>query len=79
MRETSYYYIVHCDVRAATPPILSAPSDTDCSNIEGVCPLSCENDDLSCFLVDNNGFILLSKERNDVSLTRHADLVVNFN
>uniref|UniRef100_A0A096LRI8 Calcium voltage-gated channel auxiliary subunit alpha2delta 4 n=1 Tax=Poecilia formosa TaxID=48698 RepID=A0A096LRI8_POEFO len=37
-----------------------------CSNVEGVCPLSCESDDLSCYLVDNNGFILLSKERNDV-------------
>ncbi|TMS05032.1 Voltage-dependent calcium channel subunit alpha-2/delta-4 [Larimichthys crocea] len=70
-----------------------------CSNIEGVCPLSCESvvsilpalfviinhqssmfknlnthfflfccsvQDLNCFLVDNNGFILLSKERNEV-------------
>ncbi|TKS73874.1 Voltage-dependent calcium channel subunit alpha-2/delta-4 [Collichthys lucidus] len=37
-----------------------------CSNIEGVCPLSCESVDLNCFLVDNNGFILLSKERNEV-------------
>ncbi|KAK5621926.1 hypothetical protein CRENBAI_009184 [Crenichthys baileyi] len=46
--------------------IAKQPSDTDCSNVEGVCPLSCENDDLGCFLVDNNGFILLSKERNDV-------------
>ncbi|XP_038136465.1 voltage-dependent calcium channel subunit alpha-2/delta-4-like [Cyprinodon tularosa] len=46
--------------------IAKEPSDTDCSNVEGVCPLSCESNDLSCFLVDNNGFILLSKERNDV-------------
>ncbi|XP_041852208.1 voltage-dependent calcium channel subunit alpha-2/delta-4-like [Melanotaenia boesemani] len=37
-----------------------------CTNIEGVCPLSCESDELSCFLVDNNGFIVLSKERNDI-------------
>ncbi|KAF0040486.1 hypothetical protein F2P81_006384 [Scophthalmus maximus] len=37
-----------------------------CSNIEGVCPLSCESADLNCFLVDNNGFILLSKERKEV-------------
>ncbi|XP_054599081.1 voltage-dependent calcium channel subunit alpha-2/delta-4 isoform X2 [Nothobranchius furzeri] len=42
------------------------PSDTDCSNVEGVCPLSCESSDLNCFLVDNNGFILLSKENNEV-------------
>ncbi|KAM4734805.1 voltage-dependent calcium channel subunit alpha-2/delta-4-like isoform 2-T2 [Anableps anableps] len=45
--------------------IAKQPSDTDCSNVEGVCPLSCESDELNCFLVDNNGFILLSKERND--------------
>ncbi|KAI3371559.1 hypothetical protein L3Q82_023577, partial [Scortum barcoo] len=67
-----------------------------CSNIEGVCPLTCESvvsilhllffitsvlrvlktqthsssllpvQDLNCFLVDNNGFILLSKERNEI-------------
>ncbi|CAB1458275.1 unnamed protein product [Pleuronectes platessa] len=42
------------------------PSDTDCTNVEGVCPLSCESADLNCFLVDNNGFILLSKDRNEV-------------
>ncbi|XP_037622222.1 voltage-dependent calcium channel subunit alpha-2/delta-4-like isoform X3 [Sebastes umbrosus] len=46
--------------------IAKQPSDTDCSTIEGVCPLSCESVDLNCFLVDNNGFILLSKERNEV-------------
>ncbi|XP_053740531.1 voltage-dependent calcium channel subunit alpha-2/delta-4-like isoform X1 [Synchiropus splendidus] len=40
--------------------------DTDCSNVDGLCPLTCENADLNCFLVDNNGFILLSKERNEV-------------
>ncbi|XP_060893106.1 voltage-dependent calcium channel subunit alpha-2/delta-4-like [Labrus mixtus] len=42
------------------------PDDTDCSDVEGVCPLSCQSFDLSCYLVDNNGFILLSKERSDV-------------
>ncbi|XP_076025867.1 voltage-dependent calcium channel subunit alpha-2/delta-4-like [Genypterus blacodes] len=46
--------------------IAKQPSDTDCSTIEGVCPLSCESADLNCFLVDNNGFIVLSKERNEV-------------
>ncbi|XP_072290776.1 voltage-dependent calcium channel subunit alpha-2/delta-4-like [Eucyclogobius newberryi] len=40
--------------------------DTDCSNIEGVCPLSCESDDLNCYLVDNNGFTVLSKDRDEV-------------
>ncbi|KAM7003256.1 voltage-dependent calcium channel subunit alpha-2/delta-4-like [Tautogolabrus adspersus] len=42
------------------------PDDTDCSDVEGVCPLSCQSFDLNCYLVDNNGFILLSKERSDV-------------
>ncbi|CAL8322706.1 unnamed protein product [Gadus morhua 'NCC'] len=28
--------------------------------------LSCESIDLNCFLIDNNGFILLSKERSEV-------------
>ncbi|XP_020559423.1 voltage-dependent calcium channel subunit alpha-2/delta-4 isoform X3 [Oryzias latipes] len=46
--------------------IAKQPSDTDCSNVEGVCPLNCESPDLSCFLVDNNGFILLSKDRNEI-------------
>ncbi|XP_034442819.1 voltage-dependent calcium channel subunit alpha-2/delta-4 isoform X1 [Hippoglossus hippoglossus] len=46
--------------------ITKQPSDIDCSNVEGVCPLSCESADLNCFLVDNNGFILLSKDRNEV-------------
>lgn len=69
-------------------------SHYQCSNVEGVCPLSCESavsiqsthqrdsdarlfnflfcvplvpfQDLNCFLVDNNGFILLSKDRNEV-------------
>ncbi|XP_061631015.1 voltage-dependent calcium channel subunit alpha-2/delta-4-like isoform X7 [Phyllopteryx taeniolatus] len=46
--------------------ITKQASDTDCSNIEGLCPLSCESDDLRCLLVDNHGFILLSKERKEV-------------
>ncbi|XP_028440158.1 voltage-dependent calcium channel subunit alpha-2/delta-4 isoform X2 [Perca flavescens] len=46
--------------------VAKQPSDTDCSAIEGVCPLSCDSADLNCFLVDNNGFILLSKEKNEV-------------
>ncbi|KAJ7329179.1 hypothetical protein JRQ81_015353, partial [Phrynocephalus forsythii] len=37
------------------------PNDTDCSAVDGQCPLSCQDDNLSCFLIDNNGFILVSK------------------
>ncbi|GCB64301.1 hypothetical protein scyTo_0000257 [Scyliorhinus torazame] len=36
-----------------------------CSNIEGRCPISCEDDALSCFLMDNNGFILISKKEEE--------------
>ncbi|CAL8318462.1 unnamed protein product [Lota lota] len=36
-----------------------------CSNIEGVCPLRCDSYDIACYLIDNNGFVIISKERND--------------
>ncbi|KAA0724426.1 Voltage-dependent calcium channel subunit alpha-2/delta-4 [Triplophysa tibetana] len=42
------------------------PNNTDCSDVEGICPLSCESIEVNCYLVDNNGFVLLSKERGDV-------------
>nr|XP_021506241.1 voltage-dependent calcium channel subunit alpha-2/delta-4 isoform X2 [Meriones unguiculatus] len=32
-----------------------------CSTVEGPCPKSCEDADLDCFVVDNNGFILISE------------------
>ncbi|KFU87796.1 Voltage-dependent calcium channel subunit alpha-2/delta-4, partial [Chaetura pelagica] len=32
-----------------------------CSAFDGACPLSCQDDILNCFLIDNNGFILISK------------------
>ncbi|XP_076877755.1 voltage-dependent calcium channel subunit alpha-2/delta-4 isoform X2 [Brachyhypopomus gauderio] len=41
-------------------------NDTDCSNVEGLCPLTCESIDINCYLVDNNGFIVFSKERSEV-------------
>nr|XP_019947682.1 PREDICTED: voltage-dependent calcium channel subunit alpha-2/delta-4-like [Paralichthys olivaceus] len=45
--------------------ITSQPNDTDCSDVEGVCPLRCNSFDIDCYLVDNNGFVLISKQRND--------------
>ncbi|XP_045075382.1 voltage-dependent calcium channel subunit alpha-2/delta-4-like isoform X1 [Coregonus clupeaformis] len=42
------------------------PNDTDCSNTEGICPLTCEAMDLACYLIDNNAFIIVSKEKNHV-------------
>ncbi|XP_073400240.1 voltage-dependent calcium channel subunit alpha-2/delta-4 isoform X6 [Dendrobates tinctorius] len=38
------------------------PNDTDCREVDGMCPLSCEDEKLSCYLIDNNGFIILSRE-----------------
>ncbi|XP_067392220.1 voltage-dependent calcium channel subunit alpha-2/delta-4 [Emydura macquarii macquarii] len=32
-----------------------------CGGVDGVCPLSCQDEKLNCFLIDNNGFILISK------------------
>ncbi|XP_028255073.1 voltage-dependent calcium channel subunit alpha-2/delta-4 isoform X2 [Parambassis ranga] len=46
--------------------ITSQPNDTDCSDIDGICPLRCSSLDITCYLVDNNGFILISKQRSDV-------------
>ncbi|XP_051979037.1 voltage-dependent calcium channel subunit alpha-2/delta-4 [Xyrauchen texanus] len=46
--------------------IAKQPNDTDCSDVDGMCPLSCEGIDVNCYIVDNNGFILVSKERGDV-------------
>ncbi|KAL2093909.1 hypothetical protein ACEWY4_011221 [Coilia grayii] len=46
--------------------LATQPNDTDCSNVEGVCPLSCDSIDLGCYILDHNGFILISKEKNDI-------------
>ncbi|CAI5786349.1 Hypothetical predicted protein [Podarcis lilfordi] len=43
------------------------PNDTDCSDVDGLCPLNCQNDNLNCFLIDNNGFILVSKASKQTS------------
>ncbi|XP_037703242.1 voltage-dependent calcium channel subunit alpha-2/delta-4 [Choloepus didactylus] len=31
-----------------------------CSDVDGPCPKSCQDSDLDCFVIDNNGFILVS-------------------
>ncbi|XP_054656519.1 voltage-dependent calcium channel subunit alpha-2/delta-4 isoform X1 [Dunckerocampus dactyliophorus] len=45
--------------------IASQPNDTDCSAVEGVCPLRCDSLDMECYVIDNNGFVLISKQRTD--------------
>ncbi|XP_074727784.1 voltage-dependent calcium channel subunit alpha-2/delta-4 isoform X5 [Strix uralensis] len=42
------------------------PNDSDCSALDGACPLSCQDDILNCFLIDNNGFILISKRPSEI-------------
>ncbi|XP_078798363.1 voltage-dependent calcium channel subunit alpha-2/delta-4 isoform X2 [Oryzias latipes] len=45
--------------------ITAQPNDTDCSAVEGVCPLRCDTLDIDCYAIDNNGFVLISKRRSD--------------
>ncbi|XP_048865382.1 voltage-dependent calcium channel subunit alpha-2/delta-4 isoform X2 [Brienomyrus brachyistius] len=40
-------------------------NETDCSTVEGLCPISCDSPELSCYLLDSNGFILISKEKKE--------------
>ncbi|XP_026182191.1 voltage-dependent calcium channel subunit alpha-2/delta-4 [Mastacembelus armatus] len=37
-----------------------------CSNVEGICPLRCDSSDIECYVIDNNGFVLISKQRNNM-------------
>ncbi|XP_028426785.1 voltage-dependent calcium channel subunit alpha-2/delta-4 isoform X1 [Perca flavescens] len=45
--------------------IAAQPNDTDCSDTDGVCPLRCDSFDIACYVIDNNGFVLISKQRSD--------------
>ncbi|AWO98062.1 putative voltage-dependent calcium channel subunit alpha-2/delta-4 [Scophthalmus maximus] len=36
-----------------------------CSDVEGICPLRCDRFDIDCYVIDNNGFVLVSRQRND--------------
>ncbi|KAF3859174.1 hypothetical protein F7725_021573 [Dissostichus mawsoni] len=36
-----------------------------CSDVDGICPLRCDSVDIACYMIDNNGFVLISKQRND--------------
>ncbi|XP_053320344.1 voltage-dependent calcium channel subunit alpha-2/delta-4 [Spea bombifrons] len=38
------------------------PNDTDCGGVDGLCPLSCEDETLVCYFIDNNGFIVIAKD-----------------
>uniref|UniRef100_UPI0037E861C9 voltage-dependent calcium channel subunit alpha-2/delta-4 n=1 Tax=Semicossyphus pulcher TaxID=241346 RepID=UPI0037E861C9 len=45
--------------------ITAQPNDTDCSDADWACPLRCDSYELECYVIDNNGFVLISKQRND--------------
>ncbi|XP_073670877.1 voltage-dependent calcium channel subunit alpha-2/delta-4 isoform X2 [Paramisgurnus dabryanus] len=47
--------------------VATQSNDTDCSAVDGLCPMSCINNaDINCFVTDSNGFIIISKDRTDV-------------
>ncbi|XP_006092206.1 voltage-dependent calcium channel subunit alpha-2/delta-4 [Myotis lucifugus] len=46
-----------------------------CSAGDGPCPKSCQDGDLDCFIVDNNGFILISERPQEVRCWEVGDLL----
>ncbi|XP_028810566.1 voltage-dependent calcium channel subunit alpha-2/delta-4 isoform X2 [Denticeps clupeoides] len=46
--------------------IATQPNDTDCSAVEGFCPLGCDLNEVNCYVIDSNGFVIISKDKNDV-------------
>uniref|UniRef100_A0A2K6EYQ2 Calcium voltage-gated channel auxiliary subunit alpha2delta 4 n=1 Tax=Propithecus coquereli TaxID=379532 RepID=A0A2K6EYQ2_PROCO len=41
-----------------------------CGAAAGPCPKTCEDSDLDCFVIDNNGFILISERAHEVKMGR---------
>ncbi|XP_056591447.1 voltage-dependent calcium channel subunit alpha-2/delta-3 isoform X1 [Triplophysa dalaica] len=39
-----------------------------CNALDGKCIISCDNEDIKCYLIDNNGFILVSEEVSQTNL-----------
>uniref|UniRef100_A0A669B3G6 Calcium voltage-gated channel auxiliary subunit alpha2delta 3 n=1 Tax=Oreochromis niloticus TaxID=8128 RepID=A0A669B3G6_ORENI len=37
-----------------------------CTALDGKCSISCDNEDINCYLIDNNGFILVTEEQSQV-------------
>ncbi|KAM5171916.1 voltage-dependent calcium channel subunit alpha-2/delta-4 [Mantella aurantiaca] len=48
--------------------VTQQPNDTDCSDVDGMCPMSCEDEALNCFLIDNNGFIVVAREHDQTGI-----------
>uniref|UniRef100_A0AAR2JJC7 VWFA domain-containing protein n=1 Tax=Pygocentrus nattereri TaxID=42514 RepID=A0AAR2JJC7_PYGNA len=39
-----------------------------CNALDGKCTISCDNEDIKCYLIDNNGFILVSEDYSQTGL-----------
>ncbi|XP_035858508.1 voltage-dependent calcium channel subunit alpha-2/delta-3 isoform X4 [Sander lucioperca] len=39
-----------------------------CTALDGKCSISCDNADINCYLIDNNGFILVTEEQSQTGL-----------
>ncbi|KAK0135862.1 Voltage-dependent calcium channel subunit alpha-2/delta-3 [Merluccius polli] len=39
-----------------------------CTALDGKCSISCESEDINCYLIDNNGFILVTEEISQTGL-----------
>ncbi|XP_053340025.1 voltage-dependent calcium channel subunit alpha-2/delta-3 [Clarias gariepinus] len=39
-----------------------------CNALDGKCSISCDNEDIKCYLIDNNGFILVSEDHTQTGL-----------
>ncbi|KAF4093540.1 hypothetical protein AMELA_G00003140 [Ameiurus melas] len=39
-----------------------------CNALDGKCSISCDNEDIKCYLIDNNGFVLVSEDYSQTGL-----------
>ncbi|TRY94897.1 hypothetical protein DNTS_032995 [Danionella cerebrum] len=39
-----------------------------CNTLDGKCAISCDNEEIKCYLIDNNGFILVSEDTSQTNL-----------
>uniref|UniRef100_A0A8D3E3Q5 Calcium channel, voltage dependent, alpha2/delta subunit 3 n=1 Tax=Scophthalmus maximus TaxID=52904 RepID=A0A8D3E3Q5_SCOMX len=52
-----------------------------CTALDGKCSISCDNEDINCYLIDNNGFILVTEEQSQVQracLCQHVYIFTSF-
>uniref|UniRef100_A0A671YM69 Calcium channel, voltage dependent, alpha2/delta subunit 3 n=1 Tax=Sparus aurata TaxID=8175 RepID=A0A671YM69_SPAAU len=49
-------------------PIVPLVFCAQCTALDGKCSISCDNEDINCYLIDNNGFILVTEEQSQTGL-----------